>query len=293
MPLKYQYTVQERLKKYIYTGEVQKFKNLFDFIKDKDPERAKKYLEGTHDEGRSLLSWAALERDGVEIMSYLIEEQGANVDHQDGKKRTPLSNAVDRGHEANVTYLLSKKAKPDLPDMNDDTCLHVAAKGRSEGVIKQLLDAGANITAENNLGATPIHTAARYSLDALHAFVKYREADVKTFINKPDNNGDTPLHYAAQDETGHNATYLLLLGANKTLKNNSKETPTQVANYWEPDGKAVHAILEFTKKAVVDVTPEGFFEGVKHSEEGMLTGEAFDFKVVLVGKGGEDHDGHE
>ena len=98
-----------------------------------------------------------------------------------------------------------------IADARGDTPLHVAAEehDNSTQLIEILCAAGADVRAKNLSGATPLHTAAKYSIEAIHALILYGRMTVDD-INKADNDGFTPLHYAAMSETGYNCQYLFL-----------------------------------------------------------------------------------
>lgn len=243
--MQYNIKTQEQLKKYIYTGEVNKFKKLFGSILEDDPALAQEYLTGKHDEGRGLLSWAAMQARNTDLIDYLIETAGANVNQQDDKGRTALLLAVDRGHIENEKELILKGANVSIADYNGDTPLHVAAEpvNNSTRSIELLCASGADITARNKQWATPLHKAAKYNIEAIHAIIKYGQGKIN--INQQDKDGNTPLHYAAESETGYNNTYLLMLGADRTITNNRGKTAAQTAEEWDYQGKDWAAIIKF------------------------------------------------
>lgn len=257
-PVKFQSDLLRGLKDDIHDMDYNKFKVHYERIKNKienaqgDKISIEEYLDGRHDEGRSLLHWAALWFENKDLIEYLINE-GANVDHQDGRLRTPISNAVDNGHIGNVRALLTNRADPTIPDWTGDTCLHVAAHNDSDEVIEVLLADGRDtIDKVNKNGATPVHIAAKYSLHALHAFFHYKSDDAIRLLNVGDNYGDTPLHYAATaGDSGDAATYLMLLGADRIKNNKDGVTPIQAAREWG-DEEMVDIILNFSQDRVLE-----------------------------------------
>ena len=260
----YNQQTQETLKQLIFAGKVKEFTTKFNTILQADHNSAMQYLNGENDEGRALLGWAAMQKKGGELIKYLIAV-GADVNHQDGKDRTALSDAIAEGNVSNARILILNGADISLSDFEGNTPLHIAAEPveNSTQSIKLLCTAGASITATNKQGATPLHTAAKHSLEALHAMVTLRKGVID--INKPDNDGDTPLHYAAMSETGHNDTYLLMLGADSTFTNNEGKTAAQVANDWDSEGKDWEAIIGFDPDA--NNNPEAFYVQVMADEQ--------------------------
>lgn len=273
----YQFKTQEELKTYIYTGKTDAFIAKYQKIKSEEPDVINLYRDGVMDEGRCLLEWAALQAASKDIMQYLLNE-GSNIDHQDGKGRTPLSSAVDRAHVSNVQFLLENGADVNLSDMHEQAPLHIAAKHPNETIIKSLLSKSADIKQVDENGATPVHIAARHDIVSLHIFVKYREKAVKKLLNVGDNDGDTPLHYAAYDETGQCAKYLLLLGADSTAQNNLEETPYAVAENWECGGKAGKAMLTPLDAFPRSYDHESYYEEIleSHTELGGVAASSSD-----------------
>ena len=75
---------------------------------------------------------------------------------------SPLHLAAHYGHTALVELLLHNNAPVDLRSTNQmaNTALHAALAGRRAGVVKILLDAGADVNAKQHGGWTPLHAAA-------------------------------------------------------------------------------------------------------------------------------------
>lgn len=91
----------------------------------------------------------AVSRGATQTCRLLIDA-GANVDHQDGKQRTPLLQAVVSAQYTPATaelapMLLVAGANPNLADKDDETPLRLAAKLGLLETVTQLLDAGAEV----------------------------------------------------------------------------------------------------------------------------------------------------
>lgn len=260
MKNQYSSKIHEQLKTFIYRRDVDNFKTLWnEIIQEAEPRVRIAYLEGKHDEGRGLLGWAANRKGNKKMVEEILQIERDGINRPDGKGRTPLSNAVSCDDAETVKLLLQHRADPSIADfLNKSTCFHVAAHGASKEVIKLLLESRANLMAEDSSGATPIHIAAKYSVTALHHlivlnrnFLSIRSGNLdllKGIIDKRDNDRNTPLHWAAESENEEAPTYLLLLGASRTVKNKDGQTPYQAAESWEYNGKSGRAIQNFKDK---------------------------------------------
>lgn len=264
----------EELKKLIYTGKTEKFKEKLNKLLDEDKVLAQQCIDGKHDEGRGLLGWVAMASGyDIDLINYMIDEVKADVNHQDAKGRTALSIAISYGYIENVKALIKYGADIHLADSQGNTPMHIASEplDNSTQLIELLCDtyraqearpdaqaAEEDVSAnqqptpppwkaENHNGATPLHTAAKYNIEAMHALMLYGyEGQIpKEDLNKPDNGGDTPLHYAATSETGYNSKYLLMLGADKTIINKEGETAANVAADWDHGGIDWQTIMDF------------------------------------------------
>lgn len=261
----------EELKKLIYTGKTEEFKEKLNKLLDEDKVLAQQCIDGKHDEGRGLLGWVAMASGyDIDLINYMIDEVKADVNHQDAKGRTALSLAISYGYVENVKALIKRGADIHLADSQGNTPMHIASEplDNSTQLIELLCDtyrtqkarmdaqaAEEDVyqqptppwKAENHNGATPLHKAAKYNIEAIHALMLYGyEGQIpKEDLNKPDKNRDTPLHYAATSETGYNSQYLLMLGADKTIINKEGETAANVANCWDHEGIDWQVITNF------------------------------------------------
>ncbi|KAL1924562.1 uncharacterized protein VTP21DRAFT_4216 [Calcarisporiella thermophila] len=88
--------------------------------------------------------------------------------------------------------------------------------------VKELLDSGIDVNAEDDFGYTPLQAAVSYNHYELVKFLIERGADV----NQRDHCGDTPLYVAEEKEM---AEMLLEFGADPTVKNSEGKTAAVVA----------------------------------------------------------------
>lgn len=100
----------------------------------------------------------ALESGHADIAGYLIE-RGADINLKDKDKGAPLHNAAYLG-SLGIVDLLLKKGATSLNEGNfrGQTPLHFACERGHPEVVIRLLDAGADIEAQDMLGRTPLMT---------------------------------------------------------------------------------------------------------------------------------------
>jgi len=147
------------------------------------------------------------------------------LNRQDKFGRTPLYNAVFAEQNELVKYLLSKKAKVAIPDVNGDTPLHRAASEGSKEIVENLLKWGALYYTKNKKGRTPLFNAALQG-ETEAAEVLLAAGDK---ISRQDKYGDTPLHLASLKGNGDMVKFLLENRADYTIKNKKGKTPEDVA----------------------------------------------------------------
>lgn len=143
----------------------------------------------------------------LEILKDLIA-RGADVDGRDDRGRTPIMWACrpishSRVHEGNIQciqLLISKGADIEARSSGlRETALHDCSRYRLIKAASVLIDAGANINAQNRLGDTPLHLAC------------------------------SPLEKKNSEKWLEIAKLLLNAGANRGAKNKEGKTPLDVA----------------------------------------------------------------
>jgi ankyrin repeat protein len=118
-----------------------------------------------------------------------------------------------------------------------DTALHIAAAAYAPGIVRALVDAGADVAAVNRRGAQPLH----YAVDGMPGSARWnpaaQEETVRTLValgadpNAVDKNGSTPLHRAVRNRCAATVNALLELGADPRATNRRGSTPVQLAGW--------------------------------------------------------------
>ena len=124
----------------------------------------------------------------------LLEIDKVDVDVKDGRNRTPLSWAAERGHAAVVELLLDRGANLESKDNHGQTPLAWAAEKGHAAVVELLLDRGANLESEDKYGQTPLSWAAKRGHTAV---IELLLATGKFSVNARNKNGEAPLLSAA------------------------------------------------------------------------------------------------
>jgi len=138
------------------------------------------------------LQWAAL-NNRVAVATYLIEK-GAAVNATDKDKQTPLHWACVRGSLPCAELLLRSGARLDQADCRGYDPVHVAAQYGHTGMIYHFkMRWDANVDAHDNDGRTPLHWAAYKGFPDAVKLLLYCDAN----IARADKEGCTPLHWAA------------------------------------------------------------------------------------------------
>ena len=146
-------------------------------------------------------SWGALD-----VVKMLVRA-GAEVSATDDAGCTCLIFAARYGNTKIVRYLVRlPEVELSDRDVDNDTALHLAAKGNHTDVAQVLIDAGADIDAVNNFGCSPLHSACASGALSIVKMLVRAGAEVHATNDK----GRTCLHLAA--ELGHTETVRYLVG---------------------------------------------------------------------------------
>ena len=106
-----------------------------------------------------LLHQAIRAEDKAEVEKYRDRPRYLNARNEDGY--TALQEAIRWGHDEIIVMLVEFGVDPDIPDVNGRTALHHAAYSDELGAAKLLIARGATVKYKDPYEYTPLHIAAR------------------------------------------------------------------------------------------------------------------------------------
>ncbi|KAH7833510.1 hypothetical protein Vadar_007040 [Vaccinium darrowii] len=177
--------------------------------------------------GYYALQWAALNNFAA-IVQYIIEH-GGDVHATDNTKQTALHWAAVRGSIAAADVLLQNGARVEAADVNGYRAVHVAAQYGQTAFLNHIIAKyGADFDAPDNDGRSPIHWAAFKGFADTIRLLLFRDASQE----RQDKEGCTPLHWAALRGNVEACTVLVHAGTKQELlvKDNAGFTPLQLAS---------------------------------------------------------------
>jgi len=172
------------------------------------------------------LSKAIAAGDMKSIKLYVNSKMDLNELTQSGK--SPLCLACETGNVDIVNLLLQGEVNLVRRNSSDGLSpIFCAVKSNNVGVLTRLKEAGIRIdvrSAQNN-GISPLHYAATLGSDSIVDFLIKSGVDV----NSVDLLGKTPLHYAATQNNPMVVLELINFGASLNAHDNDGNTPLDVA----------------------------------------------------------------
>lgn len=234
--------------------------------------------------GRIPLHWAAR---GVhyEILKYLIEK-GSDVNAIDGYSGvTALHSVSARGHAEAIELLINSGADKEIQSkFVFCTPLHYAAVCDNIQAVKILIDKGADLFAKDVNEKTPLFYACEEGkVESLKLLLVAMGRIDSNAINNIDFDGNSVLHYAAENGQKEIAEILLVNGAEINLLNTIGMTPynmakssgrIEVASLLAESGahKKEAELLpggKYIDKNFPGMTPKLFAKGIISTQKGM------------------------
>lgn len=162
------------------------------------------------------------------------------LDPVDASGATPLMLAARNGHAGVVRRLVELGADPKMRDARGRTALHHGAGGGSARVVEALILAGSDIDDPDSFGESPLHPAAAKG----HAAVVGILLDAGASPNLHDGtSGSTPLHKAARGNHSDAAGRLLMGGADPNAPNRDGRSALHTASAYG-HAEVVRALLD-------------------------------------------------
>jgi len=166
----------------------------------------------------------------------LLVYKKADGNARDNEGRTPIDvlTASDSSFKREAMALLIQSgAKSNKTDKKGLTTVHQALSGEwpwesADETLEQLAQAGADFSAKDKNGKTPLHYLAALGDQKPLFFIHGVEQifiNAKVDFNARDNDGNTPLHIAAKTGTRDVFDWLVKRGAGLNETNHAGETP--------------------------------------------------------------------
>ncbi|MHC9541916.1 MAG: ankyrin repeat domain-containing protein [Vulcanimicrobiota bacterium] len=171
--------------------------------------------------------WTPLHSASSVNMAELLINNGADINVRLENGRTPLFRAVSIPSQKEFAlFLIDRGADVTVKDRENNTLLHMVQWQFGEELPALLLLKGVDAAAANIFGETALHYAARYApnRELLTSLFTH-----KLEVNVKDNEGLTPLHWAAERDNRKAAEFLISQGASTVLKDNMGKTPLYYA----------------------------------------------------------------
>ena len=195
-----------------------------------------------------------------------------DLNTKDKDENTPLLLCVKRGDIASTKLLIEAGADVNAKNEGGATPLHwAAAYNTNPEILTLLIKAGADVNATAVNGSTPLQDAVWFNKNPeVTTLLIKAGADV----NAKDNKGYTPLHFAAgYNENPEVFTLLIRAGADVNAKRNGGVTPLHDAARYNENPEFITLLIkagaDVNATAVNGVTPLDWataYDNPKHAE---------------------------
>lgn len=172
------------------------------------------------DQGCTVLTFAGA-KGNLETVEYLVETLRCPLDPMENENYLQKKTAFHFAKKENkdvLRYLVSKGAKTNVIDQNDCSPLMVATLDANEESLKILLDLKCDVSQTNNFGRNCLSFASEHNKLPIVKELIAAGAE----IDAVDKNGNTALHFAAENGNGtlDVVQFLLEKQADPNLKDN-------------------------------------------------------------------------
>ncbi|VFQ62971.1 unnamed protein product [Cuscuta campestris] len=158
----------------------------------------------------------------MEKLHRLVEREGCSVSEPDSLGYYALQWAALNNHVAAAQYIIEHGGDVNAADHTGQTALHWSAVRGAIQVAEVLLQEGARLNAASMCGYQATHVAAQYGQTA---FLYYIVTKWNADPDVPDNDGRSPLHWAAYKGFADCIRLLLFLDAYRGRQDNMGCTP--------------------------------------------------------------------
>nr|GMD95089.1 protein S-acyltransferase 24 [Ipomoea batatas] len=158
----------------------------------------------------------------MEKLQRLVESEGCSVSEPDGLGYYALQWAALNNRSAAAQYIIEHGGDVNAADHTGQTALHWSAVRGAIQVAELLLQEGARVNTADIYGYQAIHVAAQYGQTA---FIYYIVRKWNAYPDVPDNDGRSPLHWAAYKGFADCLRLLLFLDAYRGRQDKEGCTP--------------------------------------------------------------------
>lgn len=191
--------------------------------------------------------------------SIIIKHDKSSLNDSNADGNSPLFVALQNNHIALAQTLLSAGSPLDTINKNGDTIIHTVAKANNSSFLNEVLRKASQhlINHKNNKGETAIFFAAHNGdNNSIQALINHK-AEFRTITN---NEGLTPIHYAAASDAVAAIKELEKHGANVTDRTKEGDTIAHIA--------ARHGKINTIKYLQ---TKDGLLESCNHKGENVFS----------------------
>lgn len=230
-------TIVSKVFKYVRQNRLEGVKSELDPL----PMNRRKYITSQQQVGNTMLS-IAVRSNHVNLVQYLLEECGADVDQfdtSDVSPVTPLWLAVERRHLDAVCLLLQHGADVNAKGEGESPIVLLGAQNINLKIVEILISNGADVNAADEWGYMPLH-AAMWNMDLMRLLLE-SGADMEA----KDHNGNTILHLTVCKGFSEICKFLLTHGVSPYVRNNEGNDVFKLAALHREYEILIHLLVTF------------------------------------------------